>query len=109
MMLLKVLRRRNRAETGETHQKFKVSTSIKKNLEGKKEPGSPPLVNFSDKNNTFVNSLKVENNTRVLPGLDSPHGKCSYQQAKIPFYRQWCYLSASVQLLLPTQPRWEKW
>ena len=38
----------------------------------------------------------------VLQGLDSTHGKCYYWGPEECFSRQWCYLSASMRLLLPT-------
>ena len=47
----------------------------------------------------------VENkmsDTRVLQRLDSSHGKCSYPGPEECISGQWCYLSASMQLLLPT-------
>ena len=43
-----------------------------------------------------------KNDTRVMQGLDSTHRKCSYWWPVEPFYRQWCCLSASMWLLLPT-------
>ena len=43
-----------------------------------------------------------KNDTRVLPGLDSTLGKCSYWGPEECFSGQWCYLSASMWLSLPT-------
>ena len=40
-----------------------------------------------------------KDDTRVLHRLDSSHGKCSYPGPEECF---WCYLSASMQLFLPT-------
>ena len=49
--------------------------------------------------------LLSEKNTRVLQRLDSSHGKCSYPGPEECFYRQWCHLSASMQLFQPTLNR----
>ena len=47
-----------------------------------------------------------KNATRVLQGLYSTHGKCYYWGPEECFSWQWCYLSASMRLLLtPLQPR----
>ena len=43
-----------------------------------------------------------KNATRVLQGLYSTHGKCYYCGPEECFSEQWCYLSASMRLLLPT-------
>ena len=43
-----------------------------------------------------------KSDTRVLQRLDSSHGKCSSPGPEECFYRQWCYLSASMRLFLPT-------
>ena len=43
-----------------------------------------------------------KNATRVLHGLDSTHGKCYYWGGEECFSGQWCYISASMRLLLQT-------
>ena len=55
-----------------------------------------------------------KNDTRVLQRLDSSHGKCSYPGPEECFYRQWCYLSASMPLFLqtltpPPRPPYPHW
>ena len=46
-----------------------------------------------------------KNDTRVFPGLYSTLGKCSYWGPEECFSAQWCYLSASMRLLIPTLMR----
>ena len=56
----------------------------------------------TDLGSTCPYSRNKEEDTRVLQRLDSSHGKCSYPRPEECFYRQQCYLSASMQLFLPT-------
>ena len=61
---------------------------------------------FSHILDQHVHTVETKNNdTRVLQRLDSSHGKCSYPGPEECFYRQCCYLSASMWLFLPTLDR----
>ena len=51
---------------------------------------------------TCPESSNKEDATRVLQGLESTHGKCYYWGPEECCSGQWCYLSASMRLLLPT-------
>ena len=60
-------------------------------------------IHFPQILDQLVHTVETKkNDTRVLQRLDSSHGKCSYPEAEDCFYRQWCYLSASMRLFLPT-------
>ena len=60
-------------------------------------------IHFPQILDQLVHTVETKkNDTRVLQRLDSSHGKCSYPGPEECFYRQWCYLSASMRLFLPT-------